>query len=539
MAGLGVMIRLIIRRDRIKLPLWIIGFVLLLVAMIPLLRDMYGDQESLDTMHTTFSANPAGLFMTGPMDEPTFGAFMTLETLLWWGVAIAFINALLIVRHTRHNEEIGAQELLLSGQLHRASGLMAALVVAFGVNAVIAFGLALGVEAMSSEWSTSQSWLYAVAMGVFGFVWAGLAAVVVQLVESARGANGILAGLIGGGFVLRGIGDFMGTTGESGVHEPAWVSYLSPFGWLQTTRPLTQPDWQPLVVMLVFTLAMVALGFLLLSRRDVGEGLLPSRKGNLRASRLLASPLGLTLYLQRGVFIGWFLAVLAMVSTIGALVPQMGDIFDSSDSMRQTIEAIGGAGALVPSFMSAMMAIVCLMVFAYALHGLGRLRSEEASGHLENLLATSLPRFKWAGLHVAVVFMGGLLMLAATGGLLALLTNSLSEHNLDIREYTLAGLSYAPVLLVFMALYLLLFGLLPRLAGGVTWLYFGFVAFALWLGPIVQLNQAIMNLSVLEHLSAPPAESIETFPLVVLTLVSVFVATIGVLAWRRRDLIEK
>lgn len=539
MAGLWTMICLILRRDRIKLPLWIAGFVALLVAMIPLLRDAYGDEQSLATMYATFGTNPAGLFMTGPMDAPTFSAFMTLETLIWWGIAIAFINTLLVVRHTRHNEEIGAQELLLSGQLHRSSSLAAAFLVALGVNGLIVIGIGLGMEMMNPPWSTSQSWLYAVAMGLFGFVWAAIAAVIVQLVESGRSANSMLAGLIGGGFILRGIGDFMGQVDSSGIHQPAWVSSLSPFGWLQATRPLTESDWAPLAIAGVFAVLMTALGFTLLLQRDVGAGLLPSRKGKARASHLLASPAGLTLQLQKGIFIGWLIAVLVMVGTIGILVPQMSDIFDSSDAMRQTIEAIGGVGALMPSFMSAMIAIVCLMVFAYAIHGLGRLGSEEASGHLESLLATRLSRFKWASMHISIVFMGGLIMLVATGGLLALLANALSEHSLDVWEYMLAGLSYVPVMMAFMGLYLLLFGLLPRAAGGVTWLYFGFVAFTLWLGPIMQLNQAIMDLSVLEHLSAPPIETIETASLIILALASVSAGTVGFAAWCRRDLVEK
>lgn len=536
MAGLWTLIRLILRRDRVKLPLWIGGFVLSLLAMIPLLRDIYGSEESLQTLYATFGINPAGLFMTGPMDAPTFGALITIETLLWWGLAIAFLNILLIVRHTRHNEEIGAQELLLSGRVHRASGLVAALVVASGVNVLIVLGLGFGMEAMNVSWSSEQSWLFAVAMGAIGLAWAAIAAVVAQLVESGRSANGILAGLIGTSFVVRGIGDFLGKVDASGIHQPHWVSNLSPFGWLQATRPLTEPDWWPLLISAVFAVCAIALGLVLLVHRDVGAGLLPSRKGKKRASRLLGTPLGLTLYLQRNIFIGWFVAVLVMVGTIGILVPQMTEVFGNADDMRRIIEAIGGTGALVPVFLSAMIAIVCLMVFAYAIHGLGKLRNEEASGHLENLLATRLSRLRWIGLHTGVVFVGAVIMLTATGLVLGVLTNALSELSVDVWQYTLAGLSYIPVLMVFIALYLLLFGLLPRAAGGVTWLYFSFVTFAFWLGPIIELSQPIMNFSVMEHTTTPPVEAIKATSLLVLGTFSSIAMVVGAIAWRNRNL---
>jgi ABC-2 type transport system permease protein len=177
---------------------------------------------------------------------------------------------------------------------------------------------------------------------------------------------------------------------------------------------------------------------------------------------LLATPLGLTLRLQRGVFIAWLAAIIVIVVTIGALVPQMTDVLSDSDSMRAMIEAIGGVGEMVPTFMSAMMAIVCLMVFGYVLHGLTKLRGEEVSGRLENIVATRVTRLQWLTLHVAVVLIGGMLMLAATGGILALCVNLLSDFTIDVGEYMLASLSYAPVMLVFAALYLLLFGAFSR-----------------------------------------------------------------------------
>ena len=534
MSGLLTLIRLILRRDRVKLPLWIGIFVLGLLAMIPLLRDVYGSEESLQVMYATLAANPAGLFMTGPMDGPTFGSLMTLETLLWWGLAIAFLNTLLVVRHTRHNEEIGAQELLLSGQVHRASSLVAVLIVALGVNVLITIALGLGMNVMDTGWGAEQSWLFAISMGTVGFVWAGIAAVVVQLVESGRSANGILAGLIGASFVVRGIGDFLGKADNSGLLQPHWVSNLSPFGWLQATRPLTESEWSPLLISLGFVVVAIASGFMLLAGRDVGAGLLPSRKGRRRASRLLGTPLGLTLYLQKNIFIGWFVAVLVLAATIGMLVPQMSEIYSNNDSISQML-AISGSDELTAAFLSMMLAIVCVMVFAYAIHGLGKLRGEEASGRLESVLATRVSRLKWLGMHFDVVAIGGSIMLAATGLVLALCVNTLSDLTVDVWEYVLAGLAYAPVMLVFMGLYVLLFGLLPRLAGAVAWLYFGFVAFALWLGPIIKLDKVVMDISIMEHVAMSPVEAIAWQPLAVITTIAVGLIVIGLAVFRHRD----
>lgn len=536
MTGFWTLTRLILRRDRVKLPVWIGTTVLSLLAMVPLLKNVYGDSKSLAVIHQAFGTNPAGLFLTGPMDAPTFGALMTIETLLWWGLAIAFMNTLFIIRHTRHNEEIGAQELILSGQVHRRTGLLSALFVAFLMNLVMAMFIGVGMSLISDSWSSQSAWLYGIAFGLFGWVWAVIAGLVAQLVENSRSANGILAGLIGIAFVLRGIGDFLGTINASGVVEPAWISALSPFGWLQATRALTSPEWLPLIFPVICTLILIPMTIWLLDIRDVGAGILPARKGRARARRWLTTNLGLAWRLQRATCMGWLIGVAAMVATIGALVPQMTNVYESSDSLKALIVAMGGSGALVPAFLSAMLAIVVLMVLAYAIQALGRLRSEETSGHLENILATRSSRLGWLVSHGSIILVASTVMLMVAGALMALVVTLASSYKVNIGDYTLAGLSYLPVVGVFMGLYLLLLGILPRTANLVAWLYFGFVTFALWIAPMLKLDQWIMNLSVMSHLAGAPAEAIKWQPLLILSVMALGGLAAGIAAFRHRDI---
>ncbi len=538
-AGTWTLIKLIFRRDRIKLPVWIVAIVASLVSMVPMLRNVYGDETSLATLHETFGTNPAGIFLTGPMDAPTLGGLMTIETVLWWGLAVAFMNTLFVVRHTRQNEEMGAQELLLSGRAHRASGLIAALVVALGANLLLAVGIGVGLILVEASWSAEQAWLFGLSMGSFGFAWSAVAAIVVQLVQSARSANGMLAAAIGGAFVLRGIGDFMGRTDASGLLQPEWPSLLSPFGWMQATRPLTFPEWWPLLLPLVFAVVAIPVAFFLLSKRDVGASILPSRKGRPHARAFLKTPLGLTWHLQRNVFLGWLAGVMIMVATIGVLVPEMTHIYESSESMKAMIVAMGGEGAMVPSFLSAMLSMIALMVIGYVVHALGRLRAEESSGHLENLLATRMSRMSWIAWHSAIALAGGIFMLVASGMALAVSVNIASDFTADTMEYTLAGISYIPSLLLFIGGYIVLFGVIPRLSSVLMWLYFGFVVFMAWLAPMLRLEQWVMDISPLSHIAAAPAEDIKVVPLLVIGCLGLMLAVVGVVAWRNRNLLEQ
>lgn len=530
------LVKLILRRDRIKLPLWTVLIASSLVAMVPVLQETYGQQSAIDTLYQTFGVSPAMLFITGPMDTPTFGALMTIETMLWWGLVIAFMNTLLVVRHTRLNEDSGAQELMLSGQLKRHAALTATLLVALIVNAITGLLITLGLLAVSGNLlSTPGVWLFGVGLGVFGMAWASIAAVVVQLVSSSRGANGALASLIGVAFVLRGVGDFMGDTNASGIPEPMWASWFSPFGWLQSTHALTAPSWWGLVTPAVFATLATAAGYWLLSIRDVGQGILPSRRGRARATKLGKSLIGLTWHLQRNITIGWLAAVLIMAGIVGAMAPEMSNIYEGSDSMKSLLEALGGVGAVIPTFMSAMLAMIVLMVVAYVVQAIGRMQSEESTGHLENILATKASRAKWLATHGIVSLSAAFLMLITTGASLAILVNTLTDIHLNVWQYILAGASYMPAVMIFGSIYICLFGVLPRFASLITWTYLGLTVFLTWLAPLFAINEMWLKLSVLDWVPPVPAEPISIGTVVGMLAIALALTAIGMAGWRRRD----
>jgi ABC-2 type transport system permease protein len=215
----------------------------------------------------------------------------------------------------------------------------------------------------------------------------------------------------------------------------------------------------------------------------------------------------------------------------------MSKVYESSPDMMQMITAMGGNGALIPTFLAAMLMIVVLMIVAYAIHGLSRIRAEESSGHLENLLATRLARVRWLGLHGAIVLTGAAVMLMGSGLVMALAVNALSSWTVNVGDYVLAGLSYWPLVALLSGIYVLLFGLLPRMAGLALWVFFGFIAFMSWLGPLMKIDQWIMDLSPLSHIAAAPTEAVKFTPLLIMLAVGALAAAFGAIFWRRRNLV--
>ena len=119
------------------------------------------------------------------------------------------------------------------------------------------------------------------SVAAVGLVWVGVAAVTCQLSSTARGAAGIAAGVLGVAFALSGIGNMLGTVDRAGLRvTSAWPVWLSPIGWGQQTRPFGGGHWWPLLLAVAAFGLLLATAVALASRRDVGRGLWPERRGH-------------------------------------------------------------------------------------------------------------------------------------------------------------------------------------------------------------------------------------------------------------------
>ena len=174
-------------------------------------------------------------------------------------VLAALMSALAVVRHTRQNEETGRAELVGAAVVGRHAGLAAALIVTVGANVVLAGSL--GLAGIVTGQPAAGSFTAGIAVGAFGIVFAGVAAVTVQLSSTTRGASGLAAAVLGLAFLLSGVGNMLGTVDASGVRVvSAWPAWLSPIGWGQQMRPFGGDHWWPLGLFAVAFVALVGAG---------------------------------------------------------------------------------------------------------------------------------------------------------------------------------------------------------------------------------------------------------------------------------------
>lgn len=164
-AGTGELVRFVLRRDRVRLPAWTAGifvFVLYLTVGIPA---AYGTDDELATATVLF-ADPVGRLLTGPgygFETPTVAGFIANGYGLYLMLLVALMSILLVVRHTRAEEQSGRAELVLAGAVHRRARLAAT-----GVLVVV--GVVTCPQGWAPRW-VPATWAlvgYGVVIGTFG-----------------------------------------------------------------------------------------------------------------------------------------------------------------------------------------------------------------------------------------------------------------------------------------------------------------------------------------------------------------------------------
>ncbi len=153
---------------------------------------------------------------------------------------------------------------------------------------------------------------------------------------------------------------------------------------------------------------------MVIGRRDVGAGIVPTRKGRPRATALLGSPLGLAFRLQRGALIAWTIGMFVFGAMLSTLVIEAERMMKALDVYAAYFAGMGSA-SLMETFLAGYLVFVAITAAGQALQALSQARYEESSGHAEAILAGSVSRYRWAGSHVAAALIGNAIVLAAAG----------------------------------------------------------------------------------------------------------------------------
>jgi ABC-2 type transport system permease protein len=205
----------------------------------------------------------------------------------------------------------------------------------------------------------------------------------------------------------------------------------------------------------------------------------------------------------------------------------------------ELLAALGGSGSIADIYLAAILSWIGMLAAGYAVQATLRLRAEEAELRAEQVLGTATPRTGWARSHLVVAAVGSAVVLAV-GGLLAGLAHGLRSGDLggELPRVLGGALVQLPAVWVMAAIGAALFGLLPRLVVGATWVVLAAVLFVTMFGEPLQLSQWVADVSPFAHLPRLPAAAFTAAPLAWLLAVAVVLAAAGVAGFRRRDLVS-
>ncbi|HEX3604392.1 MAG TPA: ABC transporter permease [Candidatus Dormibacteraeota bacterium] len=526
LTGTGALLRLALRRDRVMIPAWVVGSASIALSTASGFRSLYPTTASRLEFSTTIVHNGTLEALYGPIYEPgSLGGLVAWRALCIIATLAAVMSVLLVVRHTRADEEAGRLELVGATAIGRRAPLAAALLVAAGADLLL--GLLIAVTLPGFGLSGAGALAMGAAVAATGLVFAGAAAVSAQLMDSSRAANGLGIGLIVAAFATRAIGD-------SGI--AGWVSWLSPMGWAERVRPFAGE--RPMVLLLAVAgfAVLVLAATLLVSRRDLGAGLVPPRPGPAHAPASLQGPLGLAWRLHRTQLLGWSAGVAVMGAVGGSVARSVNDFVGSSSQLEDVIRRIGGGRTLVDAYLGTVMGFFGLAAAAYAVLATLRMRTEQSAGRVEPLLATAVSRRRWAWSHLAFTLLGSAVLLATAGFAIGL-GDGLRGGDLggDLGLVFQAGLAQLPAAWVMGGIALLIYAAVPRRAVA-SWGVFAFFLLLSELGPILRLSGWVTGLSPFAHVARAPGSSLDLGPVLGLVAAAAVLVAAGLAELRRRDL---
>ncbi|MFF2775167.1 ABC transporter permease [Streptomyces sp. NPDC058052] len=517
LAGTGTLTRLALRRDRLAIPLWALVTGGLVASGPGSLEGLYGTAAARAELAASMTANSSMRSLYGPVFSDSLGGLVAWRFGTFAAVLAAVASLIVVVRHTREEEETGRQELLSAGAVGRRAPLTSALLAALTVNAATALLIVAGLAGQGLAGALALG----LAVGGTGMVFATVAALAAQLTESARLAKGIAGGVLGLAFALRAAGDSGDASGDS------VLTWLSPVGWAGNVRAYGGERWWVLLLIAAAVLVQTVLAYGLAARRDVGASFLATRPGP--AAGRLSGAGALALRLQRGALAGWGTGFLLGGLVFGGMAEGAAEIVGENEKAREIFERMGGQTALTDAFLATMVSLFGMLASLYAVGAVLRAHGEETSGRAEPLLAGSLGRLRWAAGHLLPAYAGSALILLAAGLGLSL------GHGGSHGPVLGAALAQLPAVWTLAGVATLLWGAVPR-AAAAGWGAAGLCLALGWIGPALDLPQALLDVSPFAHLPKLPGPGAAWGPVLALTALAAALTAAGLAALRRRDL---
>jgi ABC-2 type transport system permease protein len=521
LVGAGPLARLALRRDRLMVTVWIVVLVGVCYASAAATASLYPSEREQVAAAASINASRPIVALYGPiLDVHSLGELAMAKMTVTYSLFVALMVLFVVRRHTRGDEEAGLTELVGGTAVGHQAQLAAA--VGFGAAVSLLLGLLVAVANTAGGLPAAGSVAFGCLWAGTGLVAVGVTAVACQVSASARTCAGLAIAAFGALFVLRAIGD----TSDASV-----LSWLSPFGWNTQARAYGATRWWVLLLYPVTAAALLEVARVLMSRRDLGAGLIAARPGPATGSARLRDAFALSARVHRPLLLWWTLAVAAYGLVFGALVPGLESL--DSEQLREIFQRIGGAGAFRDMLLAGVAGVLGLVVTCFGIAVVGHGGSDEQDGRTEQVLATATSRSQVFAATTLTALVGATWLLLVAGVSLAIGVGT--DFGASLGAVVGSALVQAPAVWVVVGVGALLFALRSQ------WALLGWAALVLFatlglIGELLGLPDWVLQLSPYTHVAKVPVEPFTWGPALVLTAIAAVLLAVAWARFRTRDI---
>jgi ABC-2 type transport system permease protein len=203
---------------------------------------------------------------------------------------------------------------------------------------------------------------------------------------------------------------------------------------------------------------------------------------------------------------------------------------------NKLLQQLGMGAAVTPGgFIAIMDALYAVVLAGYAIACIHGDYDDETSDRLDLPYSNPVTRTGWAG-SVVVTVATALMALTLVLGLATWAGSAIAGAGLSAGDSLSAAANAAPAAILFLGIAMLLHGVRPSWAAGVT----GVLAIGLYMialiGPGMSWPGWVLDLSPYYHLALVPAEPPAWTALIVILCVAVAATVLGLFSYARRDL---
>lgn len=521
--GTPPLLRAAVKQDGRMLAPWVL-LTTVLSASSMLYPLIFPTEQDRAAFAAAIGANPAMAIIFGPaFDLSTADGFNAWRSVALGGLIAALGAIFAVTRGTRAQEDSGQAELLASGVMGRATRLMVPvwMCLAFGVL----LWMVTGLVTVLCGGDGNASLLIAATMACTAWMFTGVAAITAQLGSDSRTANSMAVATLGVLFLARGI--------TYALHAPDWVVWINPLGWMTETKPALENNWWPLLLAVALTIVLLAIAFVLQSRREFGAGAIAPRPGPARGKD--RSTWRLAVRINRGPFLSWAIAFIALGLVFGYLATSVTDLF-GSDAALQGLLAAGAVTSeqLVGRFVLTILSLVGILASISGVQTILKVRTEEMEDRVEPLMATATARPRYYFSNVVIALGAPALYILIAGTLIGLIAGG-ADIGITFGDVLLQAVAIVPAVWTVVALAVAVVGARPQV---ILAAWVGVLAsFVLTiLGPTLKLWDGILAISPFWHVPNVTATNADGVGLVWISLVTLLFLAIGFAGFRRRDL---